>query len=116
MKALNQTARVSCDTIPHLGVSVWQASDKELADFENGKHGDWIIEVFGQDVRDVRDGARWINTIRKHLYRWKGNGKGQTKKQLAKAVRTVLIDHFTHEIDEGLWIDGERVFDPHKDD
>jgi hypothetical protein len=30
-----------------------------------------------------------------------------------EAIRTALIDSMTHEIDECLYLDGDRVFDPH---
>lgn len=31
----------------------------------------------------------------------------------AQAVRTALIEAMTHEVDECLYVNGDRVFDPH---
>lgn len=31
----------------------------------------------------------------------------------AEAVRTALVETMTHEIDECLYVNGDRVFDPH---
>lgn len=30
-----------------------------------------------------------------------------------EAIRTALIEAMTHEIDECLYVDGDRIFDPH---
>ena len=113
-RRLNQTARITFDTIRGLGIEVWQASDEDLKPYDNGRKGDWIVRVIGQNVLNRDDLGDSISVRRNHLYRWPN--RVPTKKQLARACRNVLREHFEHEIEEGLFVDGERVFDPHKDE
>ncbi len=112
-RGLNQTARITFDTIRGVSVEVWQVGKKEAKEFVNGKKGDWVIHIKGEFLdRDER--GQWVTIGRKYLYRWSIKSDVPTKMQLAKGVRNCLRQHFEHEIDEGLWVDGERVFDPHR--
>jgi hypothetical protein len=45
------------------------------------------------------------------LYLYYSYGRPQYTK--LEAIRTALIESMTHEIDECLYVEGERVFDPH---
>jgi hypothetical protein len=45
------------------------------------------------------------------LYLYYSYGRPQYTK--LEAIRTALIESMTHEIDECLYVDGDRVFDPH---
>lgn len=45
------------------------------------------------------------------LFLYYSYGKDQYSK--VEAIRTALIESLTHEIDECLFVEGERVFDPH---
>ncbi len=81
-------------------------------DDDFGKVGDWVfvpVGIFRE--RDTR--GNWIALKRKSYYTFK-KGYVPTKKHLAKICRSLLLQMLEHELDEGLWIDGERVFDPHR--
>ena len=110
--------RVTVDTMPQLRIDVFRIGRDHLQDsvgaidWKIADVGDWCIRITGnwrdRDTRGEVISASYISY-------WYGWGKhGPTKKQLAKAVRTCIIEHLTHEVDEGLWVDGERMFDPHK--
>lgn len=111
-RVLNQTARITFDTIRGVSVEVWQVGKKEAKEFKGGRKGDWVIHIKG-DFLDRDDRGHGVTIGKKHLYRWSIAGGIPSKMQLAKGVRDCLRHHFEHEIDEGLWVDGERVFDPH---
>ncbi len=112
----NHSVRVQIDTIPNLRVDVYRIERDMLIDdispinWKIAKTGDWVVRVTGnwQDSRNIGNRVSAVNTW---YYSWPACGP--SKKQLANAVRTAARDHFEHEIDEGLWVDGERVFDPH---
>jgi hypothetical protein len=109
---LNQSARIFIDTIPGLGVEIWQL-DKTAPEAPKTLPGDWRINVTGTfNDRDERGAS--VRLSRVHYYRWPN--KVPTKMQLARVIRKVLRKHLKHEIDEGLWVDGELVFDPHEKD
>ena len=46
-----------------------------------------------------------------HLFLYYSYGKDQYTR--LEAIRTALIESMTHEIDECLYVDNDRIFDPH---
>lgn len=99
MREINQTARITVDTIPYMGVEVFRLTE----DTGHGKAGQWNITVSG-NFKERDNLSETVKVTRTYFYQWPN--EVPTKKQLAKAVRELLIAHLKHEIDEGLWIDG----------
>lgn len=114
IKPLNLSARILLSTIKNSGVEIWRLveGDKLLLDHCQYKPGDIAIKVSGTFL-DSDHELEWVKVTNTYVYRFPTKDGVPTKRQLANAVRRVLIKQFKHEIDEGLWVDGERPFYPH---
>ncbi len=117
-KTVDHSMRITVDTMPNIRVDLFRVGRDHFQDdvspvnWKIADKGDWCMRICGTH-RD-RDMPGKIVTVLTTSYYYGWNKHGPTKKQLAKAVRESIVHHLKHEVDEGLWIDGERVFDPHK--
>lgn len=98
MAEVDHSKRIELKTFPNIRVMVYKSS--EIEDL-------WVIKVMAK-VTCVETGEPIeVGTDMQIVL-----AEPPTKDELAGMILDLLLDHVTHEVHEGLWIDGKRAFPP----
>jgi len=96
----NQTDRIEIRTFPNVTVLAYPSTQYP---------GDWIVKSM-IEAPDSETGE--INGF-EVVHRREFAGEKPDRERLGRWVREAVLDQLTHELDEGLMIDGVRVTEPH---
>ncbi len=114
---INLSPRITCDTF-RLQIDCFRIERDYLGDkytqinWKIANTGDWCIRVMSNS-RDRDEPGNIVNATATDYYTWPKSGP--TDKQFRNAVYLSCKGWLEHELREGLWIDGKRCFDPHKE-